>query len=606
MTGRLRHDVILRDLRTGPHAGQRCTGGSCLSTHAAKLAFLLLFTLIGGSVSFSQTHPSERRWITFRDRGSAPRPDRPSLDASTLGISDRALWRRSKVLPPNRLIDELDLPVNPTYVHALQAMGARIRSVSRWFNAVSAELTPGQQASVASLPFVASIRPVAVFKANDPESPPLLVQPLLKRHSVSGLDYGSSLAQLNAIEAVDVHNRGITGAGVIVGVMDDGFNGHQTHPALKNIDVIAEYDFIQRDSNTSRAPGEYISQGSHGASVLSEIGGFDNGKLIGVAYGASFLLAKTEIDSVEIQLEEDLYVEALEWMERRGADVVSTSLGYIDWYTYADLDGQTATTSKAARIAARKGVLLVTAMGNEGNYRDVRAESTGTLIAPADADSIVAVGAVTSNGVLAGFSSTGPTADGRIKPEVVAPGYNDFAVSGDTGYTPSFSGTSAATPLAAGVAALILSADPSLTPMEVRARMISTAQQISDGTSRTQSYPNNFFGWGMVDASEAVGRGSGGQIPDQFVLHHNYPNPFNGTTTIIVDAPANQEIEVAIYSILGQRVRTLFRGDSAPGENRFVWADGLDDVGRRVASGVYVYRLKTPSSMLSHTMLFIK
>ena len=606
MTGRLRHDLILKGVKSALGLAERCAGGNRLGAHVLKFAFPLVFTLIGGGASFSQTPSPQRLWITFRDRGASAGCELSSIDPRTLGISERALWRRSRVLPHDKLVDELDLPVDPSYVNAVQATGAHIRSVSRWFNAVSAALTPSQQASVASLPFVASIRPVAEFKQRNPEGGPQLVQPQLQRRSVTGLDYGPSFAQLNAIGVIDVHNRGITGAGVIIGVIDDGFNYHQTHPALKNIKVIAEYDFVQRDSNTSRAPGEYFTQGNHGASVLSEIGGFDNGKLIGAAYGASFILAKTEIDSVEIQIEEDLYVEGLEWMERLGADVVSSSLGYIDWYAYANLDGQTATTTKAARIAARKGVLLVTAMGNEGNYRDQQTQTTGTLIAPADADSIVAVGAVTVDGALASFSSTGPTADGRIKPEVVTPGVNDVAASGETGYSSLFSGTSAATPLASSVAALILSARPNLTPMQVRARMINTAQQVSDGAARTGSYPNNFYGWGMVDASKAVGTGGGGVVPDHFVLRNNYPNPFNGTTTITVDAPAVEEIEVAIYNILGQRVRVLYKGNSMRGENQFVWYDGLDDFGRRVSSGVYIYRLTTPSSLLSHTMLLIK
>ena len=542
----------------------------------------------------------------FRDRGPSAVGRLSSVDPHAIGITDRALWRRSKVLPPGRLIDELDLPLNPKYVRAVEAAGAHIRSVSRWLNAVTAVLTPSEEASVASLPFVAAIRPVAVYTLALPESQPAPVLPSQKKKSLAGLDYGPSFAQLNAIGAVDAHDRGITGTGVIIGVIDDGFNYHQTHPALKNIDVIAEYDYVQGDSNTSRAPGEYITQGSHGASVLSEIGGFDSGNLIGAAYGASFILAKTEIDSVEIQLEEDLYVEALEWMERLGADVVTSSLGYIDWYTYDELDGQTATTSKAARIAARKGVLLTTSMGNEGNYRNVQAQTTGTLIAPADADSIVAVGAFMVGGSLASFSSTGPTSDGRIKPEIVAPGVNDVAVSGETGYTAYFSGTSAATPLAAGAAALILSANPSLTPMEVRALMMNEAEQISDGTSRTSVYPNNFYGWGMVNISKILDTLGAVQVPDRFVLHNNYPNPFNGTTTITVDAPEAEQIEVAIYNILGQRVRVLYRGTAVPGVNQFVWYDGLNDNGHPVASGVYLYRLTTPTTTLSHTMVLIK
>ncbi|MEK6756743.1 MAG: S8 family serine peptidase, partial [Bacteroidota bacterium] len=257
------------------------------------------------------------------------------------------------------------------------------------------------------------------------------------------------------------------------------------------------------------------------------------------------------------------------------------------------------------RIAAQKGVLLVTAMGNEGNYRDPRTRTTGTLIAPADADSIVAVGAISADGFLAGFSSTGPTADGRVKPEVVAQGVNVYAVSGESSYG-YWGGTSLSTPLTAGAAALILSANLSLTPMEVRARLIGTTREFNDSTSRTQSYPNNYYGWGMVDAAKAVGLSGESPIPDRFVLHNNYPNPFNGTTTIIVDAPSAQVIEVAIYTVLGQRVRTLFKGYSTLGENRFFWRDGLDEKGDRVASGVYICRLQTPTSITSTKVLFIK
>ncbi|MEK6755438.1 MAG: S8 family serine peptidase, partial [Bacteroidota bacterium] len=310
----------------------------------------LLPLVFFSSTATAQSPTSQRYWITFRDRGDAARFDVASVNARNLGISERALWRRAKVLPPDRLINELDLPVPQSYIDAIRSAGASIRSTSRWFNAVSAELSPDQRSVAESLPFVASIQRVAVLRKNRPHYSPELAQaPSQKRRLTASLDYGPSLIQLSNIKVVDAHNRGINGSGVIVGMIDDGFNYHNTHPALRNIKVLAEYDFIQRDSSTSRAPGEYASQGGHGAATLSAIAGFDNGKLIGASYGASFILAKTEIDSVEIRLEEDLYVEALEWMERLGADVVSTSLGYIDWYTYSNLDGKTATTSKAAR-----------------------------------------------------------------------------------------------------------------------------------------------------------------------------------------------------------------------------------------------------------------
>lgn len=563
---------------------------------------LLLFFAALSEVALSQSFSSQRYWIHFRDRDNTTQLLRSST-ARQLEISDRALLRRAKVLPGSRVVDELDLPPDQSYLEHIRRTGATIRSTSRWFNAVSAELTAEQLNIVRSMPFVAAIEPVGVSVRKHPDaSPPVPWASLRQQENTIALDYGPSFTQLDNINVVDVHKQGINGSGVIIGMIDDGFNNHKTHPGLKNSNILAEYDFIQRDSSTSRALGEYGGQGNHGAATLSVVGGFENGKLIGVAYGASFILAKTEIDSTEIRVEEDLYVEALEWMERLGADIVSTSLGYVDWYTYADLDGKTATTSKAARIAARKGVLLVTAMGNEGWYRDARTQTTGTIVAPADADSIIAVGATSSDGIIASFSSTGPTADGRVKPEVVAQGVNVYVAGGESGYGFS-NGTSFSTPLSAGVAALVLSANPTLTPMEIRARMMTTARQIDDGTSKSQTYPNNFYGKGMLDAFKAAGLQI--PIPERFVLYNNYPNPFNGATTIVVDAPEAQEAELAVYNVLGQRIRTIYKGTLQVGENRFAWG-GQDDDGKLVATGMYIYRLTARTTTLSNKLLYIK
>ena len=564
------------------------------------LSTLILVLILDVALEAQQ----QRCWIVFRDRGSAV--SLAKTGAALLGISERALWRRSKVLPPDRLIDELDLPPDQSYIDQLRSSGVVIRSTSRWFNAVSAQLTQSQLLSVAALPFVASITLVPVFSKQQQATSPLLHGPLLKRESTTSIDYGESFAQLNALKVPDVHAHGVTGSGVIIGVLDDGFNAHRIHPALRNLRIVAEYDFVQRDSNTSRDPGEYATQGNHGAATLSEIGGFYSGRLVGAAYGASFILAKTEIDSVEIQLEEDLYVEALEWMERLGVDITSSSLGYCDWYTWPSMDGKTATTSKAARIAARKGVLVVTAMGNTSGATVRRTDGQLALNAPADADSVMAVGATYADGPLASFSLTGPTYDGRVKPEVVTPGVNDFAVYGDSDYTPYFTGTSAATPLAAGVAALVLSANPNLTPMQIRARMLSTTQKYADGTARTQSYPNNYYGWGFLDAFQAVGDLGGGTVPSTFVLHNNYPNPFNGSTTITFEAPGEREIELAIFDVLGRRVRTVYKGKSHAGPNFFEWSNALNDNGTHVSSGFYICRLASPGFTGTRKILYIK
>jgi hypothetical protein len=673
--------------------------------HRSLLLALTLFLLLESGTGLAQT---SRVWIEVRDR-----PYAVSLSPHDLGISERALARRAKVLPAHQLVDAYDLPLPPDYLDALRSTGVTIRAVSRWLNAVSVDATPDQIDACSRLSFVKSIQPVATFRRKQPE---MVSFPFAQKAlTPAGIDYGPSLTQLNTIKVVDVHALGINGAGVIVGMVDDGYNNHRVHNALKNIRVLAEYDFIQRDSSTSRAPGEFLSQGQHGALTLSALAGFEQGKLVGPAYGASLLLAKTEIDSVEIRIEEDLYVEGLEWLERLGADIVSSSLGYIDWYTFRDLNGKTATTTKAVLVAARKGVLVVTAAGNEGHFRTRNPDSTGTLIAPADADSIVTVGAASSTGMIASFSSTGPTFDGRIKPEVVAQGISVYSANGSTLSEYTFaSGTSLSTPLTAGVAALVLSAHPELTPMQIREALIQTTQRVNDG-SRTATWPNNFYGYGMVNALEAVlyhgmvfsnrpfvvrsgnqfivslsiaskiplvadslflyyrssssapfqrvrlnptgqansysatisapggntfpqayfsARDNSGRVrtspfnapdslftlqpdsiqpvipspplPDRFILYANYPNPFNGGTIIRFDAPEATDVELAVYNTLGQKVRTIFRGRCVQGVNSFRWNDGRNDEGAAIASGVYVYRLKTPTVTLANSLVYIR
>ena len=473
---------------------------------------MILFAFVTEALPAQSPH----YWILLHKKDSSPSLQKNS---QSLGITERALKRRAKSLPPDRLIDELDVPISESALAQIRQTGVKIRTVSRWLNAVSVEASTEQLQRINALPIVSHCEPVVQFQRPHPLPSSILPLSLVKS-AVQGLNYGPSITQLTNIKVVDLHAIGVNGTGVLIGMLDDGFNNYRTHAALKNIKVIAAHDFIHNIDDVSIQPWESTTspdQGNHGAGTLSAIGGFDDGHMIGAAFGASFLLAKTEMDSsggsADFNSEEDTYVAGLEWAERLGADITSSSLGYKQFlstptYTTSDMNGRTTKVALAAVIAARKGVLVVTAMGNDGYISgkgNLLQRADTTLISPADADSIVSVGAASSDGELAVFSGCGPTADGRIKPEVVAQGMGIYWADGTTttGYE-IVSGTSCSTPLVAGAAALILSVHPQLTNMQVRDALMRTTIQRRDGTSETAVYPNNYYGNGFVDAYAAA------------------------------------------------------------------------------------------------------
>ncbi len=461
-----------------------------------------------GAASSGAGALEQKFWIVFTDKGpSAPHAGAlPSgsaaYEAARALLSPRALERRAKVLPPGELVTADDLPVNPPYVARVEQLGGRIVHRLRWMNAVSAFLSDNALAAVRQLPFVAQAFPVLRLRVpKEPEPGP--APPSAAK--VTSFDYGSSLGQVGMINATGLHDLGINGKGILVGMLDTGVKW-RVHEALKTRDVLAEYDFIQGDSVTENQTGDSPAQQNHGTLTFSVIAGYMPGKLIGPAYGAQYLFAKTEYLPAELAIEEDHWAAGIEWMEGYGVDVVSSSLGYnvFDdgtgyFWANGDFNGRTSVTARAAIQAARLGVVVCDAMGNENNGDGV----TGTMLTPADADTIISVGAVSFGRRLAGFSSTGPTNDGRIKPDVVAPGVGVLfaTATGTSGYATT-NGTSLATPLTAGAATLVLSARPELTPFQVRDILRETADTID--VEHFPERPNNFTGWGLVNAFNAA------------------------------------------------------------------------------------------------------
>lgn len=371
-----------------------------------------------------------------------------------------------------------DLPVQRSYLDSLRSRGFQIRTVSRWLNAVSVSCPNTETAlSLHKASWVRHIRPLAkrVFR----ETP--------ARQLERELDYGAAAQQIEMLGVDAAHARGLNGRGIRIAVFDSGFD--LDHPVFDGINIIAEWDFVHNELNLDGA-GD-----SHGTQVLSALGGYAPGELIGPAYLASFILARTENDLSETPTEEDFWVAALEWADSLGADIVSSSLVYREFdnpvynYSAAEMNGETAVITQATDIAASRGILVVNAMGNEG-------PSSVSLWAPADGKHVLSVGALTPSGGVAYYSGRGPTGDGRIKPDVVALGSGVIITGSSGGYTQGY-GTSFATPLVAGAAALYLQAFPSLPPDSVIAHFRASGSQAHA--------PDNAFGWGIPDLATLLG-----------------------------------------------------------------------------------------------------
>ncbi|PAP76561.1 S8 family serine peptidase [Rubrivirga marina] len=376
-----------------------------------------------------------------------------------------------------------DRAVAPSARAELARLGVVPAVESRWLGALSADLTAAQLEAVRDLPFVREVRPVGrLVEARMPPSP-LEAAPT---PSLVRLDYGASAAQLALVRADAAIEAGYTGVGVRVGFLDTLFDFD--HPALA--DVAADGRLVAVTAFSPLTQANY-----HGLSVSSVTLGHAEGEVIGPAFDAEVLAATTEFAPTETHAEEDALVAGLEWMEANGADVVNISLGYSTFdpgegdYAPSDMDGETAIVTRAVDRAAARGLVVVVAAGNEGGG------PWQIITAPADADSAIAVGAVGQNGLRAGFSSVGPTADGRIKPDVSALGALVRIATPGGGYAFS-NGTSFAAPMVTGVVAQILQARPDLDPIEVRDLLRSTASQATA--------PDNQVGWGVVDALAAV------------------------------------------------------------------------------------------------------
>lgn len=423
-----------------------------------------------------------------------------AVDSLPAPLTEKARARRAKVDPATLLVDAHDYPISQDALIQIRNTGAHVRRASKWLRAVSVETDSEQLERLKSLLFIERIDLVKVLIA--PSFPK--VQPLCPKDFPTKTTarlwrtYGLTEFQNLFINAVKLHQAGLSGKGVMIALFDTGFDIN--HRAFDSAHIVATYDFINDDATVDEVecPEDITGnhQNYHGTLIFGVIGGNVMDTLIGVAPGADFVLAKTEItcDTTEIKVEEDNWIAAAEWADSIGADIISSSVGYTEFtdggsYTFEDLDGNTALITIAADIAASKNILVVNAAGNQRN------KPWGHIVTPSDGDSVLAVGAVRADSTLAPFSSPGPTADGRIKPDVVTLGVGVFTATPDGGYAAA-SGTSLSTPLVAGGAALALEHDITLTAAELR----DLIRQSGDRSS----HPDNDFGYGLFDATRSA------------------------------------------------------------------------------------------------------
>ncbi len=467
-----------------------------------------------------------------------------------------------------------DYLINQSYIDRVKRLEVEIKNQSRWLNAVSVIADIDKINLIKKLPFVKKIEPV--YQHTKKKS----IQAIGDRNNQSrNIEYGSSYDQVEQINCRIPHIAGYYGQGVRVLYLDTGYElGHNAYDSLN---LIAQYDFINGDENTANETDQEITdnQDDHGTICLSVMAGYAPGNLIGPAFKSEYLLAKTEIMAEEIQQEEDNYVAALEWGESLGADIACASLGYLDWYSYEDLDGNSAITTIAVDIASNLGVLCINSAGNEGD------DPWYYIIAPADADSVISVGAVNRDGTIANFSSRGPTYDGRIKPEVCALGVSAYCVRSNTeDIYRTASGTSFSAPLAAGAAAVILSANPEWTNMQAREAIMMTAS--------LSNSPDNIYGYGILNTWAAInyqfttGLKNEEIIPNALKVFDAYPNPFNPTTSIrILSESILPSITLSIFNINGQLIETLIKETT-----NARWMD-IKWNGSRNSSGVYFIKI---------------
>ena len=523
---------------------------------------ICIFLLVHSIGSKAQLN---RYLLTFKNKNNSAY----SLSNPTEFLSQRAIDRRLRY---NISIDSTDLPINNNYVEAVRTSGAvTILNQSKWMNQISIEtIDAGALTDITNLPFVENIRAIAsrnsttaLSKFSDDTLTDLPLNNIIcKPQQENVYQYGASNAQIKIHQGDFLHNHGFSGLGMQIAVIDAGFYRYNSLPTFdslnRNGQILGTWDFVSNNQSVSE-------DDAHGMHCFSAIGANLPGVFMGTAPKSSFYLFRTEDVRSEYPIEEHNFCVAAEKADSLGVDVCSVSLGYNTFsdpqfnYTYADMNGGTSISAKATNIAARKGLLMVIAAGNEGN------SSWRYVITPADADSCMAVGAIDSLGNVANFSSYGPNSNGQIKPDVVAIGRNAVVANNNTGMPNFGSGTSYACPNMAGISTCLWQAFPEASNMKIRSTLKQSASNFSN--------PDNRIGFGIPNAKKAF-----------VLLQKNYATYnarfFQCTSILNLSIKTDTSMYISLerkfpYQTNYIQIATL-HSDSTYGMHNFDYIDNLD------------------------------
>jgi serine protease AprX len=486
--------------------------------------------------------------VRFKDKAGTPF----TIDNPSGFLSPKAIARRTK---QNIAIDETDLPITPRYIDSVRLAGnVIILDGSKWLNQVCIQTTDDAAlAKINSMPFVMNsqplMRPVNAQNTGNNKFNEQINSITSSQSANNILDfynYGNSYPQIHIHEGEYLHDKGFHGEGMLIAILDAGFYHYQGLPAFDSVrnnhQVIETYDYVANEASVDE-------DHSHGMQCLSIIAGNIPGQLVGSSPKANFYLYRTEDVSSESPVEEQYWAAAAERADSIGVDVISTSLGYNQFnnpvfnHTYDDLNGNTTIIARAADFAAKKGMIVVVAAGNDG------ATSWHFISTPADEDSVLTVGAVNAAGAVASFSGYGPSSDGQVKPTVASVGVAT-AISSTNGQVISGNGTSFATPNMAGLITCLWQAFPDFTNMEIIKAVIKS--------SSIYNAPDDRIGYGIPNFHIAFDDLNQQQVLRNIntVLGNNqikiFPNPFINNLNIIIKPLHTANATFHLYDALGR------------------------------------------------------